>query len=435
MLDPASGIASPELSPAKLAARFSPFAGLARLGVAVSGGPDSTALLILLDRWRRDIPNAPALAVLTVDHGLRPEAAEEADAVVALAARLGHAAEKLVWRHAGPPPVSGIQAEARAARYRLLSEAARRHRLDAVLLAHTRDDQAETLLMHLARGSGVAGLAAMPAERTFDGVRFLRPLLDVAKTDLVALLDAAGIAYVTDPSNASDRYARVRVRKAMPALTDLGLTADRLAGTARRMARAEAALAAATDDLIARAAVDHTGVWSVDAGVLAAAPDEIALRLIVRLIRAIRPSEHPPRAEAPETWHAAFRAGAAPRRATMAGVVLHLRSDHLWLYAEAGRRGFPEMAVDGDGIHLWDGRLGVSIAGSDGRRLIIGAGSGRPGGMPAAAAASLPAVRAADGGDPPAGLTIDIRPIGPESAGQDDDCLPVAWQGGADNLS
>ncbi|WP_084798488.1 tRNA lysidine(34) synthetase TilS [Pleomorphomonas koreensis] len=435
MLDPASGIAFPELSPAKLAARFSPLAGLARLGVAVSGGPDSTALLILLDRWRREGAVPPALVVLTVDHGLRPEAAREADAVVALATRLGHAAEKLIWRHAGPPPVSGIQAEARAARYRLLCEAARRHRLDAVLLAHTRDDQAETLLMHLARGSGVAGLAAMPAERTFDGVRFLRPLLDVAKADLVALLDAAGIAYVTDPSNAADRYARVRVRKAMPALAGLGLTADRLAGTARRMARAEAALAAATDDLLARSAVDHAGVWSVDAGVLAAAPDEIALRLIVRLIRAIRPSEHPPRAEAPETWHAAFRAGAAPRRATMAGVVLHLRSDRLWLYAEAGRRGLPETPVDGDGIHLWDGRLGVSIAGSNGRRLIIGPGGGDPGGMPAAAAASLPAVRAADGADLPAGLTIDIRPIGPESVGQDEDYLPMAWQGGADNLS
>jgi tRNA(Ile)-lysidine synthase len=436
MLDPASGIASPELLPAKLAARFSPLAGLARVGVAVSGGPDSTALLILLDRWRRGGAATPALVVLTVDHGLRPEAAEEADAVVALADRLGHAAEKLVWRHAGPPPVSGIQAEARAARYRLLSEAARRHRLDAVLLAHTRDDQAETLLMHLARGSGVAGLAAMPAERTFDGVRFLRPLLDVAKADLVALLDAAGIAYVTDPSNASDRYTRVRVRKAMPALTDLGLTTERLAGTARRMARAEAALAAVTDDLLARAATDHAGVWSVDADVLATAPDEIALRLIVRLIRAIRPSEHPPRAEAPETWHTAFRAGVAPRRATMAGVVLHLKGDRLWLYAEAGRRGFPETAVDGDGVHLWDGRLGVSIAGSDGRRLIIAPGRDRTlAGMPAAAAASLPAVRAADGGDLPAGLTIDVRPPSANSAEQDDDCLPVAWQGGADNLS
>ncbi len=430
--------ASPDRLTAKLRARlFSPLAGLSRVGVAVSGGPDSTALIILLNVWKRDNPAAPALHVLTVDHGLRPEAAREADAVLDLAARLGHPAEKLVWRHDGPPPASGIQAEARTARYRLLIEAAGRHRLEAVLLAHTRDDQAETLLMHLARGSGVAGLAGMPAERTIGGVRFLRPLLTVAKSDLVALLETAGIAYVTDPSNASDRYTRVRVRKALPALADLGLTADRLAGTARRMARAEAALRAATDDLQRRAATDHGGVWSNDVAPLAAAADEIGLRLLVRLIRSIRPAEHPPRAEAPEAWHAALRAGAAPRRATMAGVTLHLRRDRLWLYAEAGRTGFPELIADTDGDHIWDGRLKISIAGAGNCRLIIGPRhpGARDGDMPAAAAASLPTVGAADGGPLPAGLTVDIRLIGPESPLTSDDCRPVAWQGPPDNLS
>ncbi|MCM5554902.1 tRNA lysidine(34) synthetase TilS [Pleomorphomonas sp. NRK KF1] len=429
-------------SPAPLTATsrarlFSPLAGLCRVGIAVSGGPDSTALLVLFDRWKHESPAAPALVVLTVDHGLRPEAAREADAVVAFANRLGHPAEKLVWRHDGPPPVTDIQAEARTARYRLLVEAAHRGKLDAVLLAHTRDDQAETLLMHLARGSGVAGLSGMPAERTIDGVRFLRPLLDVTKADLVALLDDAGIPYVSDPSNASDRYTRVRFRKTLPAIADLGLTAERLAGTARRMARAEAALQSATDDLALRSAVSHGGIWSVDTAALAAAPDEIGLRLIVRLIRAIRPSEHPPRADAPEGWHAAFRAGTVPRRATMAGVVLHLRSDRLWLYAEAGRTGFPELVVDTDGDHVWDNRFAVSIAGAEGRRLVIAArGPGaRSGDMPAAAAASLPTVRAADGGDLPAGLTIATRPICRQSPGASEDCRSVAWQGSTDNLS
>lgn len=430
--------ASPEILTAASRARlFSPFAGLCRVGIAVSGGPDSTALLVLFDRWKHESPAAPVLHVLTVDHGLRPEAAREADAVLDLAARLGHPAEKLVWRHDRPPPTTDIQAEARAARYRLLVEAARRHKLDAVLLAHTRDDQAETLLMHMARGSGVAGLAGMPAERTIEGVRFLRPLLDVTKADLVAVLDDTGIPYVTDPSNASDRYTRVRFRKALPALADLGLTAERLAGTARRMARAEAALQSATDDLALRSATSHGGVWSVDAAALAAAPDEIGLRLIVRLIRAIRPSEHPPRADAPEGWHAAFRTGTAPRRATMAGVVLHLRPDRLWLYAEAGRAGFPELVVDTDGDHVWDNRFVVSITGAEGRPLVIaprGPGA-RSGDMPAAAAASLPAVRAADGGDPPARLTIMTRPIGRQSSAASEDCRSVAWQGSTDNLS
>ncbi|MBS1168926.1 MAG: tilS [Proteobacteria bacterium] len=430
--------ASPDIPPAKLRdSLFSPLAGLCRVGVAVSGGPDSTALLVLFDLWTRESLAAPAICVLTVDHGLRPEASREADTVLDLAARLGHPAEKLVWHHDGPPPASGIQAEARAARYRLLVEAARRHRLDAVLLAHTRDDQAETLLMHLARGSGVAGLAGMPAERMIDGVRFLRPLLDTPKADLLAVLREAGISYITDPSNASDRYTRVRMRKALPALADLGLTADRLADTARRMARAEAALQAVTDDLLNRAATNHDGVWSVETAALAAAPDEIGLRLLVRLIRAIRPSDYPPRADAPENWHAAFRAGAAPRRATMAGVVLHLRQDRLWLYAEAGRTGFPQLVVDADGDRVWDDRFMVSIAGAGGRRLLIGPrGSGaRSGDMPAAAVASLPTVSAADGGDLPAGLKVIIRPIGWQSSVAGEDCQPVAWQGLTDNLS
>lgn len=430
--------ASSDLITAASRARlFAPFAGLCRVGIAVSGGPDSTALLVLFDRWKRESPAAPVLHVLTVDHGLRPEAAREADAVLDLAARLGHSAEKLVWRHDGPPPVSDIQAEARAARYRLLADAARRHGLNAVLLAHTRDDQAETLLMHLARGSGVAGLAGMPAERTIDGVRFLRPLLDVAKADLVAMLDDAGIPYITDPSNASDRYTRVRIRKALPALADLGLSAERLAGTARRMARAEAALQSATDALALKAAVNHGGVWSIDTAALAAAPDEIGLRLMVRLIRAIRPSDYPPRADAPEAWHAAFRAGIAPRRATMAGVVLHLRPDRLWLYAEAGRSGFPEIVVDADGDHLWDNRFVVRIAGCGGYRLRIASRcpGERSDDMPAAAAASLPAVSAADGGDLPARLAITIRAIGPQSSAASEDCRSVAWQGSTDNLS
>lgn len=387
-------------------------AGLRRIGIAVSGGPDSMALFTLVDRWTRTLADPPSLVVLTVDHGLRAEAAVEADAVVAHARALGHVAEKLVWRHDGPPPSSGIQAAARTARYRLLAEAARRLALDAVLLAHTLDDQAETLLINLGRGSGVAGLAAMPERRLIDGVPFLRPLLSSRKADLVAFLAAAGIGYVTDPSNAADRYTRVRLRKAMPALADLGLTADRLAGTARRMARAEAALRTLTDELAAGAAIDHGGVWSVDRAQLLAAPDEIGLRLLARLIRAVRPDEHPPRAEPLEAWHAALRAGTAPSRATMAGVTLALRRDRLWLYAEAGRAGFAEVDVAGEDEIIWDARLVVTVSGGGAMRFVVGPaapGDGRR--MPKAAAASLPELRAGDGGQLPDGVRLTIRPL------------------------
>lgn len=390
---------------------FSVLRGFTRIGVAVSGGPDSTALLILLDIWARETAAAPALTVLTVDHGLRPEAAIEARDVAALADRLGHAHKILVWRHDGPPPTSGIQAEARATRYRLIADAARRHHLDAVLLAHTRDDQAETFLINLARGSGVSGLSAMPASRDIDGIPFLRPLLEVTKAELLALLGEAGIAYVTDPSNSSDRYTRVRIRKAMPALTELGLTPERLADTARRMGRAEAALKAVTADLIARNATDHGGVWSVEAKALAEAPAEIALRLLVELIRAIRPAEHPPRADAIEVWHRSFFAGEAPRRATMAGVVIHQRQGKVWLYAEAGRSGFSEIEV-GDGDHVWDGRWSVSIRGAGNRRFLVGPGDGGDGRqMPKDAARTRPTLHTLDGSPMPADVVVVTRPL------------------------
>lgn len=155
----------------------------------------------------------------------------------------------------------------------------------------------------------------MPERRVIAGVSFLRPLLDVPKARLTAYLEALGVPYVRDPSNQSDRFLRARVRQLMPALAALGLDANRLADTARRMARADQALAAATAELGQRAACDFGGVVRhPDEAELAAAPDEIVLRLITSRLRAIRPRPvYPPRAEAPERW--LTPGGGARRRA------------------------------------------------------------------------------------------------------------------------
>lgn len=400
---------------------FSCFRRLPAIGVAVSGGPDSTALLLLLDHWSR-LCGGPELYVLTVDHGLRAAAAGEAEAVLALAARLGRPAEKLLWHHDGAPPVADLQARARDARYRLLAAAAGRRGLSALALAHTLDDQAETFMMRLARGSGVRGLAAMAAERTAHGVRFVRPLIDVEKSRLLAFLEARGEPYVTDPSNAADRFLRARVRKLMPALADAGLGARRLADTARRMARAEAALAATTAALRAGIARDHGGVFSVDTGGLSDAPDELALRLLADLVGSVRPRPYPPRAAAFEHWLDAFRAKEAPRRATMAGVVLDCRSDRLWLYAESGRVGFPHVRIDADGTYCWDDRFAVTVDGLAGTPLVIAAATGehRRRDLPPTAAGSLPAARTVDGEMPPPGVSVRIAPLD-VPAGDDED--------------
>ncbi|MEA1072078.1 tRNA lysidine(34) synthetase TilS [Sphingomonas sp. LY160] len=179
-----------------------------RVGVAVSGGPDSLALLLLAAAvW-------PGLVeAATVDHSLREGSADEAATVAALCVRLGIPHQTLVADWASPP-TAAIQAEARAMRYRLLGQWAASRGLPGVATAHHADDQAETLLMRLARGSGIAGLSgSRPTRPLWKGVTLIRPLLGWRKADFVALVDAAGLDAIDDPSNRDPRHDRSRIRQ------------------------------------------------------------------------------------------------------------------------------------------------------------------------------------------------------------------------------
>ena len=255
------------------------------LVIAVSGGPDSTALLLLAARWRAARRRGPTLLAVTVDHGLRPESAKEAAAVRRLAARLGVPHRTLRWT--GEKPATGVQSAARAERYRLLAAAARKSGAHHILTAHTRDDQAETILFRLARGSGLSGLAGMARITLLDELFLVRPLIDVPKARLVATLREAGIGFAEDPSNADPRFARPRLRRLMPSLAAEGLTAGRLAMLGRRAARADAAIEAAVDEAHAHLTPDP---WSAadpiafDAEGFARLPGEVALRLMGRAI-------------------------------------------------------------------------------------------------------------------------------------------------------
>src|ERR1700720_953862 len=167
--------------------------------LAVSGGPDSIALMWLAAPWRRTLARGPRLVAVTVDHGLRAEAKAEARDVKRLARALDLPHRTMRWT--GAKPKTGLPAAARAARYRLLAQAARSHGATHILTAHTRDDQAETLLMRMLRGSGIAGLAAMARETERGGVALARPLLDVSKSRLVATHKKAKIGFADDPTN------------------------------------------------------------------------------------------------------------------------------------------------------------------------------------------------------------------------------------------
>ena len=255
--------------------------------LAVSGGPDSIALMWLAARWRRSLARGPRLIAVTVDHGLRAEAAREAREVKRLARKLDLPHRTLRW--AGVKPKTGLPAAARSARYRLLAEVARRSRATHILTAHTRDDQAETLLMRLVRGSGIAGLAAMARQSEREGVLLARPLLDVSKARLIATLEKAKIGFADDPTNRDPNFTRPRIRTLMPALAAEGGDARSLARLASRLARANAAVEILADGAERYLALRDSQSRQAeqgefDASAFAAMPEEIRLRLLLRAI-------------------------------------------------------------------------------------------------------------------------------------------------------
>jgi tRNA(Ile)-lysidine synthase len=307
---------------------------------AVSGGPDSIALMHLLARWSAGWP-APPVIVATVDHGLRTESADEAVFVAREAAALALAHRTLVWT--GEKPRTGLQEAAREARYRLLVHCAREEGASHLVTAHTQDDQAETILMRMARGSGLTGLAGMRAERDRGGIRHVRPLLHCPKAALLSLCEREGWRFVTDPSNADERYARVRWRRILPVLAAEGLTAERLTRLAERLARADEALDAKAREALAAAGPERDGEGlAFDACGLAGEPFEIALRMLAQALAKAGFRLDSSRLHRLEACTGRLRAAVRARqglRLTIAGALLHLdRSGRLVLRAEPPRR-------------------------------------------------------------------------------------------------
>jgi tRNA(Ile)-lysidine synthase len=313
------------------------------LVLAVSGGPDSTALLWLAARWRKSLKTGPKLVAVTVDHGLRPEARREALAVKRLARKLGIGHRTLRWT--GHKPKTGLQQAARLARYGLLAKSAKAAGAKHVLTGHTLDDQAETVLIRLARGSGIGGLAAMarvsPLPAGAD-ITLVRPLLDVSKARLVATLRRARIGYADDPSNRDPRFTRARIRTAMPTLEREGLKAGRLALLARRVRRAETALATMAADAFAELAprpCAEAGTIEFPAESYAKLPAEIGLRLLGHAIAAVG-DEGPVELHKLEALHQGLSAAAGTRfRRTLAGAMITLVDGRLLVERAPTRRG------------------------------------------------------------------------------------------------
>jgi len=257
-----------------LMAPFAPFETHPRLAAACSGGADSMALTLLADRWARG--QGGAVTALIVDHALRPDSAREAAQTGRWLEARGIAHR--ILKRAGPAPTGDVEAFARAARYRLFEEWCAANGVLHLLAAHHRDDQAETFLLRLARGSGLAGLAGMAPESARRNFRLLRPLLAVPRERLKATLAEFSQEFVEDPMNRDPAYARARVRAARDTLAAEGLTPERLAATAAHLARASAALDTLVADCLARAvALDPRGFARLDGAALRAAPEDFRI--------------------------------------------------------------------------------------------------------------------------------------------------------------
>jgi tRNA(Ile)-lysidine synthase len=334
--------------------------------LAVSGGADSMAMLHLAAHWAKRHPKkGRKLVAATVDHGLRPESGREAQWVSEQSRAMGLVHEVLTWE--GPKPSTGVQDAAREARYRLLSALAQRYRSSgpvAIVTAHTEDDQAETFLMRLARGSGLGGLAAMSASRPLArdaGCRLVRPLLAIPGARLRATLRVAGLDWLEDPSNDCDRFERVRLRKAKAVLAALGLAPEKIALSARRLERARAALDAAAARLQTDARLDlHDGTYaSLDARTFVDAAEEVRVRLLAHLIAAFGGQSEPARLAKLESLLARL-AEPEVRPTTLGGAIVQRRAGEIIVHREPGRAALPEIELSPGQAAVWDLRFRVA---------------------------------------------------------------------------
>lgn len=335
--------------------------------LAVSGGPDSTALMALAAEWRARLEKPkPNISVATVDHGLRSESRSEAEMVGAEATRLGLPHVILSWH--GVKPIAGVSAAAREARYRLLEAHARSFSVNevAVVTAHHRDDQAETFAMRLARGAGLDGLASMRSERPLgEGSSFmlLRPLLAFPKARLRATLDQRGIGYADDPTNRDRRYERARVRLTLEQMEEAGLSSEAMATSARRLGEARDALAYAEEHFVASLDLSYgNDVFAkFDRRVFEDGPVFLRQKVLARLIERYGGASPVPQLCEVEDLVARMQRDTAST-ATLGGAVVSSGARFVRVWREFGRLRQAEIGLSPGQEIVWDQRFVARFA-------------------------------------------------------------------------
>lgn len=347
---PSVPAAPPDLTP-----DFAPLLPESHVALAVSGGSDSTALMRLAAAWARSNHPALLLSVLTVDHGLRQEAAAEARQVGQWAVALGLPHHVLRWE-AEPKPSTGLQAQARAARYGLMADWCRAHGAGILLTAHTQDDQAETVLMRLSRTMSPDSLAGIRPLGGWEGLPLFRPLLKTKRQALRDWLASVGQPWIDDPSNEDERFERVRTRRALAAM-DPDST-RRLAALAEKCAHLAAQLERMARRWIGFSLREHeAGICHVASGDFRNLPAALQERILGIIIACYGGGQAQP--EADELRRIARWACAAdgPVRCTLGGALLGRRKAGFWVTREAGRIAVSPQTVPETGKLLWDKRF------------------------------------------------------------------------------
>lgn len=342
----------------ELTALFENWKHYPEIAFAVSGGADSVALLRLAHVWAQQLDRPPHFTILTVDHRLRDASADEAAWVKSQATALGLPHHTLVWD--GEKPKTGIQAKARTARYALMTAFARANSIPALAVAHTADDQAETLLMRLARGSGLDGLAGMAAVSVFEDLALLRPLLELTRARLVASLNSLGQHWIEDPSNNNAHYERVRVRQMLRQENAFNFNISDLALAAKRLRRARTAIEAMADIFLRQTLVTRdAGFGRMDLALFFENPEEVALKVLGRLIHTYSGMNSPIRMSKLEACYAALRKGA--RSTTLGGCLFLIRRGTLYVMREFGRMKRESVPIAPGESILWDRRFSIYL--------------------------------------------------------------------------
>lgn len=359
-----------------------------RIGVAVSGGSDSLGLMMVLHAWQEQ--GGPKIFSVTVNHGLRPEAAEEAQYVASVCAKINVSHDTCKWQ--GWDGRGNLQDRARRARYEIITDWAKERQLDKVALGHTADDQAETFLMRLSREAGVDGLSAMALQWRQNGVDFVRPALKITREELREVLHRQKVDWIEDPSNYDESFERVRARKALVELEPLGITIETLSAVAHNMSDVRRTLYWYAFLAARNIVTFQSGDLVIERKGFRTLQPEIGRRLMQQALKWVSGAEYAPRGRAVDLLLESVRGGTDM---TLQGCFIAVTADDIRITRETALVADVRVPVG----QVWDGRwrlVGPAIAGAEiavlGKEGLQQCSDWRSTGLPAASLQASPAV-------------------------------------------